>query len=50
MAEARIKPGRTRLSGGPGLKDWEGTGVGSGQIKFRWSQAQRILNEILDPE
>lgn len=48
--EARVKPGRTRLSGGPGLEDWEGTGVGNGQIRFRWSQAERILNDILDPE
>lgn len=45
--ERQMKRGRARLLGGPALQTWDGTaGVGADPMRFRWSQAARILHDL----
>jgi hypothetical protein len=45
--EKAVKPGRARLEGKDALGNWNpSTGVGAGQLVFRWNQARTIINDV----
>lgn len=48
--ERQVKRNRARLLGGPALRTWDGgVGVGADRMRFRWSQAGRILRDLDSP-